>query len=75
MLDTRGKITLGVARLKSGNAQKICLNIIFSMLMVKNVGVRNKIFSNIQPTKKRLRKRKIRINKTLIIVFSYNNSI
>ena len=59
--EIRDEIILGSSRLSSGTAQKILLNMISSILMIKS----NKIFGNlmidVQPTNKKLVKRAIRI--------------
>lgn len=63
ILDTQAELISGSTRLKAGTAQKICLNIISSMVMVKMGRVRNGIMSSMVPTNKKLRDRKIRIDK------------
>jgi len=59
VLDTKEEIIAGSTRLKAGTAQKICLNIISSMVMVKMGRVKNGYMSNMVPTNSKLRKRKI----------------
>ena len=63
ILDTKEEVILGSTRLKAGTAQKICLNIISSMVMIKMGRVQNGIMSHMVPTNEKLRHRKLRINK------------
>jgi N-acetylmuramic acid 6-phosphate etherase len=65
ILDTQEEVISGSTRLKAGTAQKICLNIISSMVMIKMGRVQNGIMSHMVPTNKKLRHRKLRINKQL----------
>ena len=65
ILDTKEEVISGSTRLKAGTAQKICLNIISSMVMIKMGRVKNGKMSHMVPTNDKLRQRKIRINKTL----------
>ena len=65
ILNTREEVILGSTRLKAGTAQKICLNIISSMVMVKMGRVHNGIMSHMVPTNEKLRQRKLRINREL----------
>ncbi len=60
ILDTKEELISGSTRLKAGTAQKICLNIISSMVMVKMGRVKNGIMSHMVPTNKKLRERKQR---------------
>ena len=62
ILDTKEELISGSTRLKAGTAQKICLNIISSMVMVKMGRVKNGIMSHMVPTNQKLRERKIRID-------------
>ena len=62
ILDTKEEVISGSTRLKAGTAQKICLNIISSMVMVKMGRVRNGIMSHMVPTNEKLRLRKQRIS-------------
>ena len=62
VLDTKEELISGSTRLKAGTAQKICLNIISSMVMIKMGRVRNGVMSHMVPTNKKLRERKLRIN-------------
>ena len=65
ILNTREEVISGSTRLKAGTAQKICLNIISSMVMVKMGRVKNGIMSHMIPTNEKLRQRKLRINREL----------
>jgi N-acetylmuramic acid 6-phosphate etherase len=65
ILDTKEEVIAGSTRLKAGTAQKICLNIISSMVMVKMGRVKNGIMCNMVPTNKKLRERKLRIERQL----------
>ena len=58
ILDTKEEVIAGSTRLKAGTAQKICLNIISSMLMTKMGKVKNGLMKNMIPTNEKLRKRK-----------------
>ena len=62
ILDTKEEVIAGSTRLKAGTAQKICLNIISSMVMTKLGRVKNGLMNNMVPTNEKLRKRKIFIN-------------
>jgi N-acetylmuramic acid 6-phosphate etherase len=59
VLDTKEEVIAGSTRLKAGTAQKICLNIISSMVMMKMGNVKNGFMNNMVPTNAKLRKRKI----------------
>jgi N-acetylmuramic acid 6-phosphate etherase len=65
ILDTQEEVISGSTRLKAGTAQKICLNTISSMVMIKMGRVKNGIMSHMVPTNEKLRNRKLRINKQL----------
>lgn len=65
ILDTQEEVISGSTRLKAGTAQKICLNIISSMVMIKMGRIKNGIMSHMVPTNEKLRNRKIWINKQL----------
>jgi len=65
ILDTKEEVIAGSTRLKAGTAQKICLNIISSMVMVKMGRVKNGIMFHMVPTNKKLRERKLRIERQL----------
>ena len=62
ILDTKEELIAGSTRLKVGTAQKICLNIISSLVMVKMGRVENGKMSHMLPTNQKLRDRKIRID-------------
>ena len=62
ILNTKEEVISGSTRLKAGTAQKICLNIISSMVMVKMGRIRNGIMTHMVPTNEKLRQRKLRIN-------------
>ena len=63
ILNTKEEVISGSTRLKAGTAQKICLNIISSMVMVKMGRVNNGIMTHMVPTNEKLRQRKLRINR------------
>ena len=65
VLDTKEEVVAGSTRLKAGTAQKICLNLISTMLMVKMGRVENGLMTNLVPTNKKLFKRLELINKHL----------
>ena len=58
ILDTKAEVIAGSTRLKAGTAQKICLNIISSMVMVKMGRVKNGMMNEMVPTNEKLRHRK-----------------
>ena len=62
ILDTKEELIAGSTRLKAGTAQKICLNIISSLVMIKMGRVKNGKMSHMMPTNQKLRDRKIRID-------------
>ena len=62
ILDTKEELIAGSTRLKAGTAQKICLNIISSLVMVKMGRVKDGKMSHMLPTNKKLRERKLRID-------------
>ena len=64
-LDTGEEVITGSTRLKAGTSQKICLNIISSIVMTKLGFVRDGLMINLVPSNKKLRKRKISINNYL----------
>lgn len=64
-LDTEQEVIAGSTRLKAGTSQKVCLNIISSLIMVKFGFVKSGLMSNLIPSNVKLRKRKIRISKEL----------
>ena len=62
ILNTKEEVIAGSTRLKAGTAQKICLNIISSMVMIKMGRVKNGIMNKMVPTNEKLRLRQ-KINK------------
>jgi len=62
ILDTGSEILVGSTRLKAGTAQKICLNIISTMLMAKLGKIKNGHMANMVTTNKKLRDRLKRMN-------------
>ena len=58
ILDTGYEIIAGSTRLKAATAQKICLNIISSMLMTKMGFVKNGLMNNFVVSNKKLKQRK-----------------
>ena len=63
ILNTKEEVISGSTRLKAGTAQKICLNIISSMIMAKMGRVKNGTMNYMVPTNEKLRKRKLIIDK------------
>lgn len=61
-LDTGQEVITGSTRLKAGTSQKICLNVISSIVMTQLGFVRDGLMINLVPSNKKLRKRKISIN-------------
>ncbi len=62
ILDTKQEIIAGSTRLKAGTTQKVCLNIISSMVMIKMGRVKKGQMINLIPTNKKLINRKKNIN-------------
>ena len=62
ILNTKEEVIAGSTRLKAGTAQKICLNVISSMVMVKMGRVKNGRMNEMVPTNAKLRLRKKLIN-------------
>ena len=58
ILDTKAEVIAGSTRLKAGTAQKICLNVISSMVMIKMGRVKNGMMNEMVPTNEKLRLRK-----------------
>ena len=58
ILNTKEEVIAGSTRLKAGTAQKICLNIISSMVMIKMGRVKNGVMNEMVPTNQKLRNRK-----------------
>ena len=67
VLDTKGELIAGSTRMKAGTSQKICLNLISTMLMVKLGKVKNGHMTNMVPTNRKLIDREKRIKKILLI--------
>lgn len=66
ILDTKQEVIAGSTRLKAGTAQKICLNVISSMVMIRMGRVKNGYMNEMIPTNEKLRKRKILINSKIL---------
>ena len=62
ILNTKAEVIAGSTRLKAGTAQKICLNVISSMVMVKMGRVKNGRMNEMVPTNAKLKLRKKLIN-------------
>ena len=62
IIDTKEEVIAGSTRLKAGTAQKICLNVISSMVMIKMGRVKNGLMNFMVPTNEKLKKRKIVID-------------
>ena len=62
VLDTKEEVIAGSTRLKAGTAQKICLNVISSMVMTKMGRIKNGLMVNMVPTNQKLRNRKLLMN-------------
>ena len=58
ILNTKAEVIAGSTRLKAGTAQKICLNVISSMVMLKMGRVKNGMMNKMIPTNEKLRLRK-----------------
>ena len=67
ILNTKEEVIAGSTRLKAGTAQKVCLNIISSMIMVKMGKIKNGFMTNLIPTNIKLKKRKKMIDKKIKI--------
>jgi N-acetylmuramic acid 6-phosphate etherase len=63
ILNTKQEIIAGSTRLKAGTTQKVCLNIISSMVMIKMGKVKKGQMINLIPTNKKLINRKKNIDK------------
>ena len=61
-LDTGPEVIAGSTRMSAGTAQKICLNIISSMVMLKMGKIKNGTMTHMVPTNQKLRDRKQRID-------------
>ena len=65
ILNTGPEPVVGSTRLKAGTAQKICLNIISTILMIKLGRVKNGLMNYLIPANKKLKKRQALIKKSL----------
>ncbi len=65
LLCTGGEIIAGSTRLTAGTAQKICLNLISNMIMVRMGFVLHGMMVNMVPTNAKLRHRRDQINRLL----------
>ena len=65
ILETGMEIVAGSTRLKAGTAQKICLNLISTIVMTKFGFVKNGMMVNMKPSNQKLRIRSKEINKKL----------
>ena len=65
ILNTEEEVIAGSTRLKAGTTQKVCLNMISSMVMVKMGKIKNGLMVNLIPTNIKLTKRKKMIEKYL----------
>ena len=61
-MNTQQEVIAGSTRLKAGTSQKICLNLISSLVMVKLGYIKNGYMINLIPNNKKLRDRKLMIN-------------
>ncbi len=66
ILDTEEEVIAGSTRLKAGTAQKICLNILSSMVMMKMGKVKNGYMTSMVATNNKLRKRKLLIDRNFV---------
>ncbi len=57
VIETGYELVAGSTRLKAGTVQKICLNLISTLLMTKFGKVKNGLMSDLKPTNKKLLKR------------------
>ena len=62
VMNTQQEVIAGSTRLKAGTSQKICLNLISSLVMVKLGYIKNGYMINLIPNNKKLRDRKLMIN-------------
>ena len=65
ILDTGSEIVAGSTRLKAGTAQKICLNLISTLVMTRLGKVKKGMMNNMVPTNKKLMLREKLINSLL----------
>lgn len=64
-LATGGEVVAGSTRMKAGTAQKICLNMISTLIMVRMGKVRNGLMVAMQASNEKLRRRQIEIDAAL----------
>ncbi len=62
ILDTQGELVAGSTRLKAGTSQKVCLNTISTLVMIKFKRVKDGQMTHLVATNKKLRERKKRIS-------------
>ena len=65
ILDTKEEVITGSTRLKAGTSQKICLNLISTILMTRLGFVKNGLMINLIPSNSKLRKRRSSILNSL----------
>lgn len=65
ILNTKEEVVAGSTRLKAGTAQKVCLNIISTLVMTQLGGVKKGMMINMIPKNKKLRQRAKLIQKKL----------
>ena len=65
ILDTKAEVITGSTRLKAGTSQKVCMNIISSLIMVQLGFVKNGLMTNLIASNKKLIDRKSRIEKII----------
>lgn len=63
ILDTKQEVIAGSTRMKAGTAQKVCLNLISTMVMIKMGNVREGQMVNLIPNNKKLKLRQLRMKK------------
>ncbi len=65
VIDSKSEVIAGSTRLKAGTLQKVCLNIISSMVMIKMGNVKDGMMINLIPNNDKLKRRKERITKLI----------
>ena len=65
IIDSKAEVIAGSTRLKAGTLQKVCLNIISSMVMIKMGNVKNGLMINLIPNNKKLKNRKKQITELI----------
>ena len=66
VLNTGTEIVAGSTRLKAGTAQKICLNLLSTLVMTRLGNVKKGMMNNLMVTNEKLRLRKKMINSKLL---------